>query len=294
MQSRATFQILRLRLVSTACLTLLLVALPARAQPTAVREFSWGCDPEGGAPYVEADPKDPSKLVGFEVDVASLVAGELHMPPRFSYVAFASINQSLLRGDFGDRFCGLEESTARRTGMAYTVPYYQFRQALTVRRADKDRFRTLADLAGHQVGTLAATEAYEILRSGQQKYSLTPVSYDDDVHPYEDLQLGRIDAVLLDNVVASRELRRRPSLIAQPETVEVGTYVGVLAPSNTVLRDATNKVLLAAMADGRLEKIFRQYGLFNEDQRDLYAKTLSGLPTDLPAEAAKAAKAGAH
>ena len=233
------------------------MALPARAQPTAVREFSWGCDPEGGAPYVEADPKDPSKLVGFEVDVASLVAGELHMPPRFSYVAFASINQSLLRGDFAISFCGLEESTARRTGMAYTVPYYLFREVLTVRRADKDRFRTLADLAGRQVGTLVATEAYEILRKAQQKHGLTAVSYDDDVHPYEDLQLGRIDAVLLDNVVASRELRRRPSLIAQPETVEPGTYVGVLAPSNTVLRDATNKVLLAAMADGRLEKIFR-------------------------------------
>jgi len=255
---------------------LLVVALPARAQPTAVREFSWGCDPEGGAPYVEADPKDPSKLVGFEVDVASLVAGELHMPPRFSYVAFQSINQSLVRGDFAIAFCGLEESTARRTGMAYTVPYYEFRQALTVRRADKDRFRTLADLAGHQVGTLVATEAYEILRKAQQTHGLTAVSYDDDVHPYEDLQLGRIDAVLLDNVVASRELRRRPSLIAQPESVEPGTYVGVLAPSNTVLRDATNKVLLAAMADGRLERIFRAYGLFNEDQTALYARTLSG------------------
>jgi polar amino acid transport system substrate-binding protein len=197
------------------------------------------------------------------------------MPPRFSYVAFASINQSLLRGDFAVSFCGLEESTARRTGMAYTVPYYQFREVLTVRRADGDRFRTLADLAGRQVGTLVATEAYEILRKAQQKHGITAVSYDDDVHPYEDLQLGRIDAVLLDNVVASRELRRRPSLVAQPESVELGTYVGVLAPSNTVLRDATNKVLLAAMADGRLEKIFRAYGLFNEDQTALYSRTLA-------------------
>src|SRR4029078_13598487 len=133
----------------------------------------------------------------------------------------------------------------------------------------------LADLAGYQVGTLAATEAYELLRSAQAKYGLTPMSYDDDVHPYEDLQLGRIDAVLLDDVVASRELRRRPSLIAQPDLGQRGTYVGVLAPSNTVLRDATNKVLLAAMADGRLEKIFRAYGLFNDDQTALYSRTLA-------------------
>jgi polar amino acid transport system substrate-binding protein len=198
------------------------------------------------------------------------------MPARFSYVAFVSINQSLLRGDFGIALCGLEEITARRTGMAYTVPYYQFREVLTVRTADKDRFRTLADLSGRQVGTLAATQAFDLLRDAQQKYGLTAVSYEDDVHPYEDLQLGRIDAVLLDNVVAGRELRRRPTLLAQPETVELGTYVGVLAPSNTELRDATNTVLLAAMADGRLERIFRKYGLFNEDQAELYAKTLSG------------------
>ena len=34
-----------------------------------------GGDAEGGAPFVEADPRDPSRVVGFEVDVAALLAG---------------------------------------------------------------------------------------------------------------------------------------------------------------------------------------------------------------------------
>ena len=61
-----------------------LFVTPARqvwAQPPS--PLVWGCDPEGGAPYVEADPADPSRLVGFEVDIANLVAAHLHRQPRF-------------------------------------------------------------------------------------------------------------------------------------------------------------------------------------------------------------------
>src|SRR5205085_4687401 len=37
----------------------------------------WGGDAEGGAPYVEADPNDPSRVVGFDVEVAQLLAAGL-------------------------------------------------------------------------------------------------------------------------------------------------------------------------------------------------------------------------
>src|SRR5262249_13872532 len=151
------------------------------------------------------DPVDPSRQVGFEVDIANLVAAHLQHQARFAFVAFASINQSLQRGDFDVSFCGLEEITARRTGMAATVPYYQFREVLSVRVPDKDRFRSLEDLRGRRVATLAATQAFDLLKSAESKYGITAVSYDDDVHPYSDLQLGRVDAVVLDNVVAGRE-----------------------------------------------------------------------------------------
>ncbi len=36
--------------------------------------FQWGSTSDGGAPYVFQDPKDPSKLVGFEVDIAKAIA----------------------------------------------------------------------------------------------------------------------------------------------------------------------------------------------------------------------------
>ena len=274
----------RHRAARLGLIALLLIAAPRPVQGQSSPTLIWGCDPEGGAPYVEADPADPSRLVGFEVDVANLVAAHLHRQPRFTFVAFWSINQSLRRSDFDVSFCGLEEITARRTGMTATVPYYQFRVVLTVRAADKDRFRSLADLRGRPVATLAATQSFELLKRAEPTYGITAVSYEDDVHPYSDLQLGRVDAVVLDNVVAGREQLRRPDVVAQPAALEVGYYVGILARSNTALRDQINAALLAAMKDGRLEAIFRKWGLWNDDQPALYARVLAERQTALPGQ----------
>ena len=41
------------------------------------KELRWGCDSQGGAPYVFQDPMDPNHLIGFEVDLAEALAKRL-------------------------------------------------------------------------------------------------------------------------------------------------------------------------------------------------------------------------
>src|SRR5689334_9407453 len=48
----------------------------------------WGGDAEGGAPFVEADPADPSRLRGFDVEVAERLARGLGREPVFVQVAW--------------------------------------------------------------------------------------------------------------------------------------------------------------------------------------------------------------
>jgi len=52
----------------------------------------------------------------------------------------------------------------------------------------------------------------------------------------------------------------------------------VLAPGNAPLRDAINQILLRAMGDGTLERIFRHWNVWNDDQPGLYARLLAGQP----------------
>lgn len=245
-----------------------------RAQDAGV--LRWGGDAEGGAPYVEADPNDPTKLRGFDVEVAELLASALDRRPQFIQAAFANLDQSVKRGDFDIALTGVEDSAAKRATLAVSVPYYQFREVLTVRAGDVDRFKTLADLAGRKVATLSATMAWDMLVAAARDHGIEPVSYDDDVHPYTDLALGRVDAVLLDNVIANRSLRRQEGLAIQPTPVAVGYYVVLMAPEQTALRDRVNEALRAAMADGRLEAIFTRWENWNDDQPGMYARVIAG------------------
>src|SRR5687767_10797078 len=233
-----------------AAIMICLAGVPVLAQDAP--ELRWAGDAEGGAPFVEADPRDPSRVVGFDVEVARLLADGLGRVPRFVQVGFTSLDAAAARGDFDIGLSGIEDSPARRSRLAVTIPYYEFREVLTVREADAARFRTLADLAGRRVATLGATLAYDLLLKAESEHSIVPVTYEDDVHPYTDLAIGRVDAVLLDYVLAERGVRRNPGLANQRTDVGTGYYVGVLAPGSGDLRNRIDAILRQAMQDGRL------------------------------------------
>jgi polar amino acid transport system substrate-binding protein len=257
-----------------AC-ALFLLSLVALVRPAAAQDvLRWGGDAEGGAPFVEADPGDPNRLVGFDVEIAELIAAKLGRRPQFVQVQFASLDQSARRGDFDIGLSGIEDIPARRQSLAASIPYYEFREVLTVREADRDRYRTLADLAGKRVATLGGTIAYELLLAAERTHGITAVSYDDDVHPYSDLALGRVDGVVLDNVLADRAMRRNAGLYTHQDALAVGHYIIITAPENAALRDRVDEVLREAMRDGTLERIFRKWNVWNDDQPGLFARAL--------------------
>ena len=267
-----------LRAASLVGLAIFVSPCLAAAPLRSLEEFRWAGDPEGGAPFLEADPVQPDRLVGFDVEIADLIARGLGRRSSFINITFTSIDQSIERGDAEIGLGGIEDTPARRATMAPTVPYYQFREVLSVRDADAARLRTLADLKGRRVGTLGGTIAYAILLRAERDFGLEAISYDDDVHPYSDLVIGRVDAVLLDNVLAERRRSAIPGFTIQPQRVAAGHYVGVLALRNTALRDHVNEILRRAMRDGELEAILRKWNVWNDDQPRLYARVLAGDP----------------
>src|SRR5262245_30405861 len=118
---------------------------PSAAQTSSALDLTWAGDAEGGAPFVEADPSRPEEVVGFDVDIASLIARGLGRTSRFVMISFASIDQSISRGDADIGLSGIEDTAARRAALSVTLPYYEFREVLAVRDADAGQLRTMAD-----------------------------------------------------------------------------------------------------------------------------------------------------
>lgn len=258
------------RAIAAAIVSALVMVTSAESQT-----LRWGGDAEGGAPFVEADPRDPTRLIGFDVEIAELVARKLGRTPQFLQVQFTSLDQSAKRGDFDIGLSGIEDIPARRQSLAASIPYYEFREVLTIRQGDRDRYRSLADLKGKRVATLGGTIAYDLLLEAERTHGITAVSYDDDVHPYSDLVLGRVDGVVLDNVLADRAMRRNSGLVTHPDALAIGHYIVITAPENTALRDQVDRILRDAMSDGTLEAIFQKWNVWNEDQAPLYTRLLN-------------------
>ena len=271
----------------------LALCLAAAQHPTQI--LVWGGDAEGGAPFVEADPRDPSRVRGFDVEVAERIARGLggDRSAQFLQVQWSNIDQSVERGDFTLGLSGVEDTPARRARHAVTLPYFEFREVLAVRPADAGKIHGLADLRGRRVATLGSTIAYDLLMQARDSTGVLPISYDDDVHPYGDLVTGRVDAVLLDHIIAQRALRRRggSGFVILDQPVAIGHYVGVLAHANATLRDSIDAVLRDAMRDGSLEQIFRRWNVWDETQRPFFERVLhtneraSGVPTTTSVQA---------
>jgi len=268
------------RWCALAVLALLTTVGGGAAQTSARPPLRWGGDAEGGAPFVEADPANPSAVRGFDVEIAGMIARGVGREPRFVQVAWASIEQSVERGDFEVGMSGLEDRPELRARHSVSIPYYEFHEVLAVRSADRGRFKRLDDLAGRRVATLGATMAYTMLVEASGRIGVVPVSYDDDVHPYSDLVAGRVDAVLLDNIIAERSLRRMggSGFVIQPAPAATGHYVAVFSKANAALRDSANEVLRARMRDGSLEQTFRRWGVWSDAQGQYFQRVLAAAP----------------
>lgn len=224
----------------------------ARVQQTGV--LRWGADIQGGEPYVFEDPAHEGHLVGFEVEIADAVARELGVRAELVQNDWSTLVPSLERGTFDVILNGLEAMPARRERIALSRPYYVFQEVLTARAGDQ-RVRDLASVRGLRVGTLANTLAWDMLdASGAQR-----VPYEGVEEPYLDLLHGRIDAVVLDDVVAER-YAHKPGL-HDVANVGTGEYVVGVQRSEPDLLNAVDRALARLQRSGELQAILTRWQL---------------------------------
>jgi polar amino acid transport system substrate-binding protein len=224
--------------------------------------LTYGADKAGGEPYLSEDPADPSHLVGFEVDIMAALCRRLGVQPEMKQYAWSNLVPSLERGDFDVIMNGLEATTARSEQITLSQPYFVYAETLAVRRGSP--YHSLADLRGKRVGTLNQTVALDLLRA----QPLEPVLYEDNAVPYIDLEQGRVDGVLLDNIIAQRYgcTAQHPDVVCLPDDVALGTYVIGIRKGDPELAKAIDAALAAMRADGELEQILRRSNLWDAHQ----------------------------
>ena len=270
-----------------AALVLLLIFTSASAVSTAaddparnerLRErlksgvLRWGGDAEGGAPYQLRDPQDPARVIGFEVEIADAVVAtigkQLKLPLKAQFVQYewVSLEQGLNdTKDFDLILSGYERNEDNKDRLRFSRPYCYYGLQLVV-RANDNAIQTLADCVNRPVATMAGTASE---RTVQQAGVKNIVTFAGQVEPFFDLELGRVDAVLLDLPVVTFYSAPNPRLKSVGPPIAPGAYLGALRRNDLDLAAAVDDALSAIMIDGTLRDILRKWHLWDADQARL-------------------------
>ena len=270
---------------------LLFAARPLAAQTAAPTTplLRWGGDSASGAPYVFQDPKDPSHVIGFEVDAANLLAAELGMKAQFVQNQWDSLVPGLKRGDYDVVINGLEITDDRKAEVEFSDPYYLTYEAMTVRKNAYD-VAALADLKGRKAGTLKGTLAERLLAAAGD---VDVIGYDTQTTLYDDLALGRVDAVLMDHPAAVY-YGIDPRLKNLPGQFGRIAYGVAMRKGDAKLLARIDAAIARLIKSGQLRMIYERWGIWNPVMAATFVDDIPKTHAEPDAFAAYLAAHGLH
>ncbi len=242
----------------------------------------WGADSEGGGPYVYPDPDQPRRMIGFEAELADLLAGEIGVKAQFFQGPWQNLPALLATGQIDVVLNGYELTPARAGKMAHTRPYYVY-QLILLGRPDNPKLKHWDDLrqrAGQskkKIGVLEASAAHDYLNEHFPD-DVEIVMYEGTTDAMREVENGKLDATLADLPAATFYRDRFAGLTTIGEQVGRGYYVIFLRTGDAALRNALDRALATLLADGRLQGVYEKYGLWTEPQHDL--ASLAGRSDD--------------
>jgi len=258
-------------LFPAAVAILLHAAVAPAAELDAMRrrgELVWAADQEGGGPHVFPDPENPTRLTGFEVELADLIAGELGVKARFQQGQWDRL--PLLLGRSADCVInGFELTPERKRDYCCSRPYFAYALQLVGRRGAAPA--ALADLAGTgprgawRVGVLTGSAAEQVLRS-RADVQVEVIGYDGTVDSLEQLRGGVLDAVVMDDCIFTFYADRFADLRAVDRPFAGGAYTVLTSADTPRLADAIDAAIGRLIADGRLEALYDRWDLAGRQQ----------------------------
>jgi polar amino acid transport system substrate-binding protein len=195
--------------------------------------------------FIDAD----KNIVGYSIDFLKAAGKEAGFKPVFKNTAWDGIFAGLAAGKYNSITSSVSITEKRKKAMDFSEPYYTVRQALIVGK--KSTVKSLEDLVGKKVGGQIGTTGYFALKAAK---GVVAKSYDEIGLAMEDLNVGRIAAVVCDDPVAANYalVKYKDTMkIAQViETGKVENYGFPVKKGNQEILDLLNKGIAAVKAKG--------------------------------------------
>ncbi|WP_374723078.1 amino acid ABC transporter substrate-binding protein [Peribacillus tepidiphilus] len=205
-----------------------------------------------------------NKIVGFDIDYAKAAAEKMGTKVKFQPIDWKTKESELSSGRIDLIWNGYTITDERKKKVLFTKPY--LKNAQVVVTLANSNITKLDDLAGKVVGLQSLSSAADALNDHPIKSKIKTVTeYADNVLALSDLKLGRVDAVIIDEVVIKYYMSKEKDTFKlldeslAPEEYGVGVKKG-----NEELLKKLQKALDELNEDGTAAEISKKW--FGEDK----------------------------
>ncbi len=203
-----------------------------------------------------------NEIVGFDIDVATEVCKRMGVELVKQPINWSTLNTDLDIGKCDCVWNGLSINEERAEKMNLSEPYMKNAMVFVV-KGDSD-ITTMEQLKGKKISVQNGSTAQTILEGCEIKDDITISSIATNVEALQQLDLGVVDAVFLDEVVADYEINNSDKDYKKlAEGLEEEEYAIAFRKNDQALRDEVQKILKEMKADGTLGEISTKW--FGED-----------------------------
>jgi len=209
-------------------------------------------------PYPPFQSEINGKVQGFDVSLIDLVAKDLGVKQQILDTPFENFKTGafLNSGECDVAAAGMTITAERKKNVDFSDPYFEATQAVLVDK--KSGISSFADLKGKKVGAQAQTTGEDYAKSK----GLDPVSFESSDAVLNGLRTGQVEAVVIDYPVVQGWLKDKANAAAFEVAEQINTgeqYGFTVKKGNTKLREAINKAIADAKADGTYKKLYEQW-----------------------------------
>ncbi|GHV78028.1 amino acid ABC transporter substrate-binding protein [Spirochaetia bacterium] len=207
--------------------------------------------------YYDTDGVTP---IGFDVSMGKALAEKLGLQVKFIDTAWDGIFAGVDTGKYDCIMSAVTVTDARVAAHNFTKPYVGNAMALVLRKGSTVTARNPTELTGLGVAYQAETTADFYMASLAEKgLKYTPYEYDQVINCFNELGLGRVDAIVTDLLVAVDYVAPADSpfeIVWQGDADEV--FAICLKKGNDALTAELDKALDALFADGTMLRISKE------------------------------------
>lgn len=205
------------------------------------------------------DAKTPSGYTGFDIDLVQAIADKADRTLEVKVTPFDGIFAAMDAGNCDAVVSSVTITDERKQNMNFTEPYFDSDQSIMVLKSNAEKYTTLADLAGKNIGVQSGTTGEEYVKANTPD-GATITALPGAADLFAALDSGTIDAIVQDYPINAYRATKNDNVVITQRITTDEKY-GMATPKQggaetlTLLDDG----IAAAKADGTYAELYKKY-----------------------------------